>query len=86
MILRELDRHFLCLVGEKTHKSTWVAWEINKAIALKKKVIAVKIAKDNTTPSSLYGVGATWRSRSHLHRSRKLWMMHKLSLLLPIKS
>lgn len=52
--------HFLCLVGEKTEKSRWVAWEIEKAVALKKKMIAVKIAKDNTTPSGLYGVGATW--------------------------
>jgi len=52
--------HFLCIVGEKTHKSKWVAWEIDKAVALKKKLIAVKTAKDNTTPSGLYGVGATW--------------------------
>jgi len=52
--------HFLCIVGEKTHKSKWVAWEIDKAVALEKKLIAVKTAKDNTSPSGLYGVGATW--------------------------
>ena len=52
--------HFLCIVGEKTHKSKWVAWEIDKAVSLKKKMVAVKTAKDNTTPSGLYGVGAAW--------------------------
>lgn len=52
--------HFLCIVGEKTHKSKWVAWEIDKAVELKKKMVAVKTAKDNTTPPGLYGVGATW--------------------------
>jgi len=52
--------HFLCIVGERTHKSKWVAWEIDKAVELKKKIVAVKTAKDNTTPTGLYGVGATW--------------------------
>jgi hypothetical protein len=52
--------HFLCIVGEKTHKSKWVAWEIDKAVELKKKIVAVKTGKDNTTPTGLYGVGATW--------------------------
>jgi hypothetical protein len=52
--------HFLCIVGEKTHKSKWVAWEIDKAVELKKKMVAVKTAKDNTTPTGLLGVGAAW--------------------------
>ena len=52
--------HFLCIVGKKTHKSEWVAWEIDKAVELKKKIIAVKTAKDNTAPTGLYGVGAKW--------------------------
>ncbi|MFH2055820.1 MAG: TIR domain-containing protein [bacterium] len=52
--------YFLCIVGEETHKSEWIAWEIDKAVALKKKIIAVKTAKNNTTPTGLYGVGATW--------------------------
>jgi len=51
---------FLCIVGEETYKSKWIEWEINKAVDLKKKIIAVKTAKDNTTPAGLYGVGATW--------------------------
>jgi len=52
--------YFLCIVGEKTHSSRWVAWEIGKAVELKKKIIAVKTAKDNTSPAGLYGVGAQW--------------------------
>lgn len=52
--------YFLCLVGETTHKSSWVAWEIEKAVELKKKIVAVKISSTNTTPSGLYNIGATW--------------------------
>lgn len=52
--------YFLCLVGKKTHKSSWVAWEIEKAVELKKKIVAVKIDRGNTTPDGLYGVGASW--------------------------
>jgi len=51
---------FLCIVGEKTHKSSWVKWEIEKAVELKKTIVAVKTAKDNETPLALYGVGARW--------------------------
>jgi len=51
---------FLCIVGQETHKSEWVAWEIDKAVALKKKIIAVKTKPSNTTPTGLYGVGAAW--------------------------
>lgn len=50
----------LCVVGEETHKSSWVTWEIEKAVELGKKIIAVKTAKGNTTPTALYGVGAKW--------------------------
>lgn len=51
---------FLCLVGEHTHKSEWVAWEIKKAKELGKKIIAVKISKNYNTPIELYGIGAKW--------------------------
>lgn len=50
----------LCIVGEETHKSDWVAWEINKAKEKNKKLIAVKTEKGNTTPNALYNSGATW--------------------------
>src|SRR6267378_3364539 len=52
--------YFLCLVGKNTHKSTWVDWEIRKAVELGKRIIAVKIDKDNETPPALYNQGATW--------------------------
>ena len=50
----------LCIVGEETADSGWVKWEINKAIELGKRLIAVKINKDCKTPSPLMGAGATW--------------------------
>ncbi len=52
--------YLLCLVGKKTSKSSWVAWEIEKAKQLKKKLVAVKIPSENATPSELLGVGASW--------------------------
>ncbi len=52
--------YFLCLVGEKTNKSSWVSWEIDKAKELKKKLVAVKISYKNTTPSGLLRAGASW--------------------------
>ena len=51
---------FLCIVGKKTHRSLWVAWEIDKAVQLKRRIIAVKTDRSNITPVGLYGVGATW--------------------------
>lgn len=51
---------FLCIVGQYTHKSTWVDWEIKKAIELKKKLVGVKIDRSYTTPSALLDVGANW--------------------------
>lgn len=51
---------FLCIVGEETCTSDWVAWEIDKAVELERSIIAVKIDRSNTTPMELYGVGATW--------------------------
>ena len=52
--------HFLCLVGKETHKSTWVAWEIDKAVELQKPLVAVKIERDNTSPAGLLNHGASW--------------------------
>lgn len=52
--------YFLCIVGEKTHKSDWVEWEIDKAVELNKKIIAVKISSTNTTPDGLYDIGVSW--------------------------
>lgn len=52
--------YFLCIVGKKTYNSDWVTWEIDKTVELKKKIVAVKTDQSNTTPSGLYGVGASW--------------------------
>ena len=52
--------YFLCIVGKQTHKSGWVAWEIDKAVELKRKLVAVKTARSNEAPRMLYAVGASW--------------------------
>lgn len=52
--------YFLIIVGKKTHKSDWVTWEVEKAFELKKKIIAVKTDRENTSPSALLGIGASW--------------------------
>lgn len=51
---------FLCIVGEETSSSGWVEWEIDKAVELRRKLVAVKTSRSNTTPLKLYGVGAKW--------------------------
>ena len=56
----EAASHLLCIVGKHAHKSDWIAWEINKAIELGKKLIGVKLESTNTTPSALLNAGATW--------------------------
>lgn len=50
----------MCIVGAKTHNSSWVKWEIEKAVELNKIIVAVKTSSTNTTPSALLGVGAKW--------------------------
>ena len=51
---------FLCLVGEHTHKSSWVKWEIQKAVKLEKEIVAVKISKSNISPDEILNVNAKW--------------------------
>jgi len=54
--------HLLVLVGEKSSKSKWMNWEIDRAKQddTKLKLAAVKLAKDNVTPSGLLNVGTSW--------------------------
>lgn len=52
--------YFLVIVGKKTHTSAWVVWEIEKAVELKKRIVAVKTDRENTSPDALLGIGATW--------------------------
>jgi hypothetical protein len=51
--------YLLCIIGKYTY-SGWVPWEINKAKELKKKLVGVKINRDNTSPEALVGSGAVW--------------------------
>lgn len=51
---------FLCLIGEHTHKSEWVKWEIEKAKELDKQIVAVKIKDNYFAPRNLYNIGAKW--------------------------
>jgi uncharacterized membrane-anchored protein len=37
-----------------------VDWEIKTAMELKKKIVAVQVEKNVTTPNALYGVGTSW--------------------------
>lgn len=50
----------LCIVGEHTYRSEWVAWEIDKAVELSRRLIAVKTDRSNTSPANLLNAGATW--------------------------
>jgi hypothetical protein len=54
--------HLLVLVGEKSHESSWMTWEIDRAKQsdVKLKLAAVKLAKSNVTPDGLLGVGTSW--------------------------
>ena len=49
---------FLCIVGQLTYKSDCVIWEIDKAIELNRRIIAVKTNRLNTSPAHLFIIGA----------------------------
>jgi hypothetical protein len=52
--------HFLCIVGKESYRSGWVEWETQKAVELKKKLVAVKTDSINNSPSVLQRAGASW--------------------------
>lgn len=54
--------HLLVLVGEKSHQSKWMSWEISRAKEsdIKLKLAAVKLAKSNICPAGLLGTGTSW--------------------------
>ncbi len=54
--------YLLVIVGEKTHTSKWVTWEIDRAKQddTKLKLAAVKIDRDYISPVGLLGVGTSW--------------------------
>lgn len=51
---------FIVFIGKDTHKRKWVAWEIEQAKLLKKRIIAVKEKKTYKSPQPLLGSGAIW--------------------------
>jgi hypothetical protein len=52
--------HLLVIVGAKSAKSSWIAWEIEKAKELRLKLAVVKIDNSYTTPSGLLNAGAVF--------------------------
>jgi hypothetical protein len=51
----------ICLIGQMTHKSEWVDWEVRKAAGLTKKVLGVRLHSDSTrdrSPGAISDVGA----------------------------
>ena len=48
--------YFLVIVGSKTYRSAWVTWEIEKAVELNKRIIAVKTDRENTSPDALFAM------------------------------
>jgi hypothetical protein len=54
--------YLLVIVGEKSHKSNWMQWEIERAKQsdMKLRLAAVKISSGYTTPSALLGSGTSF--------------------------
>jgi len=63
--------HFLCIVGTETYHSAWMAWEIRKAVELKKKLVALKTDSTNNSPTAMQGVGAAWGTLFDLDSIKK---------------
>ena len=57
--IKESDK-VICIIGENTHTSDWVNWEIETAKELNKPIVAIKINKFYTTPSRLYNKEVKW--------------------------
>jgi hypothetical protein len=62
---------FLCIVGKESYRSGWVAWEIWKAVELKKKVVAAKTDSINNSPSVLQSAGVSWSTMFNFDSIRK---------------
>jgi hypothetical protein len=63
--------HFLCIVGRETYRSAWMAWEIRKAVELKKKLVAAKTDSTNNSPTAMQGVGASWSTMFNFDSIKK---------------
>jgi hypothetical protein len=51
---------FLYIVGKESYRSGWAAWEVRKAVELKKKLVAVKTDSIYNSPSVLQRAGVSW--------------------------
>lgn len=52
--------HLFVIVGELSHKSDWMNWEISRAKELGLKIAAVKIEKANISPDGLFNIKTSW--------------------------
>jgi len=62
MNMMKSAEYLLVIVGAKSHASSWMTWEIDRAkqADVKLKLAAVKIDRDNTTPPGLLNTGTSW--------------------------
>jgi len=63
--------HFLCIVGKETYRSAWMAWEIRKAVELKKELVAAKTDSTHNSPTAMQGVGASWSTTFNFDSIKK---------------
>jgi antiphage defense system Thoeris ThsB-like protein len=63
--------YFLYIVGKESYRSGWAAWEVRKAVELKKKLVAVKTDSINNSPTSLQGVGTSWSTMFNFDSIKK---------------
>lgn len=52
--------YLIVFIGKDTHLREWVSWEIEQAIQLERKIIAVKEKRSYKSPKPLLGCDATW--------------------------
>jgi len=65
------SNYFLCIVGRETYHSGWMAWEIRKAVELKKKLVGAKIDSTNNSPTAMQRVGASWSTTFNFDSIKK---------------
>jgi hypothetical protein len=61
----------LCIVGKESYRNGWMAWEIRKAVELKKKLVAAKTDSTNNSPTALQGIGASWSTTFNFDSIKK---------------
>jgi len=63
--------YFLYIVGKESYRSGWVAWEVQKAVEFKKKLVAVKTDSIYNSPSVLQRVGVRWSTMFNFDSIKK---------------